>query len=81
MSLYQALYPKKYDAAFPQGDASLKQLVPFRKSKAEGDFYTSAHALVRDYNAPGFAVPGGDIKPSDNMREAIKLYLLKTYYW
>ena len=55
LSLYQALYPQKYDDAFPQG-SSLDELIPFRKSKR--DFYTSADILIRDFNSPGFAVPG-----------------------
>ena len=78
LSLYQALYPTKYDTAFPKDDSSLVKLLPFRDLTGK-KFYTSADSLVRDYRSPGFAMPG-DVPSSDDMKTAIKAYLLKTYY-
>ena len=79
LSLYQALYPQKYNAAFPKSSPSLVQLLPFRKVNGT-EFYTSADPLVSDYRSPGFAMPG-DVNSSEGMKDAVEGYLLKTYYW
>lgn len=73
LSLYQSLYGKNVDTA-----EALNQLYPFKKNM-DRKCFDSSDEIVKNYWAPGFAIPGS--KPIDHAKDLVKQYLTDTYYW
>ena len=77
MCIQQALYPDKYTNA----KDSEVELYPFMTGDARTCF-KSKDRLVKEYWGSGFSVPG-DQPPKDKaaVKEVVKKYLNRTYYW
>ena len=76
LALYQAMYPDKWLTP----DESGRELRPFRK-EASGVCFKSDDEFVKGYWGPGFAVPGDEKLDATRVKDDVKKYITKTYYW
>ena len=77
LCLQQALHPDKYTNS-TDGEVDL---FPFMAGEGR-ECYKSKDKFVKEYSGSGFSVPG-DTAPKDvaAVKEAVKKYLTRTYYW
>ena len=84
LSLWQAAFPKEWaEVVGTKGIGMEGPLKPFRKDAK--DFYTAQDSIVKDYWAPGFAIPGDhelkdDEKTANQVAEEVRKYITKTYW-
>ena len=80
LSLYQALNPQKYVGP----NEVLKELVPFEKSVSgtgKKTCFTSADDIVKNYWAPGYAIPGDQKLDAAAVKQKVREYITNTYLW
>ncbi|KAF2116017.1 common central domain of tyrosinase-domain-containing protein [Lophiotrema nucula] len=76
LSLYQPLYGKNVE-----GELIKRELILFTKNAQTEECFTSADGVVKNYWAPGFAVPGTKEDKSGTIKEIVKKYLTNAYCW